>query len=123
MVLNRQGYDDLIMYLTQNLALFEKPGEIKPGAPTVIELIEDVIAENVIRICQQHPDLSTEQRSQIVREVDGIVYDLQEVLSSVTSHTVTVEQHAFIDEFAGLVKNLFDNAISCLLYTSPSPRD
>jgi|TARA_Y100000746_G_scaffold90972_1_gene77281 hypothetical protein len=100
------------MYLTQNLALFEKPGEIKPGAPTVIELIEDVIAENVIRICQQHPDLSTEQRSQIVREVDGIVYDLQEVLSSVTSHTVTVEQHAFIDEFAGLVKNLFDNAIS-----------
>ena len=45
MVLNRQGYDDLIMYLTQNLALFEKPGEIKPGAPTVIELIEDVIAE------------------------------------------------------------------------------
>jgi len=112
MVLNRQGYDDLIMYLTQNLALFEKPGEIKPGAPAVIELIEDVIAENVIRICQQHPDLSTEQRSQIVREVDGIVYDLQEVLSSVTSHTVTVEQHAFIDEFAGLVKNLFDNAIS-----------
>ncbi|KAF7769154.1 hypothetical protein PUND_a0235 [Pseudoalteromonas undina] len=112
MVLNRQGYDDLIMYLTQNLALFEKPGEIKPGAPTVIELIEDVIAENVIRICQQHPDLSTEQRSQIVREVDGIVYDLQEVLSSVTSHTVTVEQHAFIDEFAGLVKNLFDNAIN-----------
>ena len=112
MVLNRQGYDYLIMYLTQNLALFEKPGEIKPGAPTVIELIEDVIAENVIRICQQHPDLSTEQRSQIVREVDGIVYDLQEVLSSVTSHTVTVEQHAFIDEFAGLVKNLFDNAIN-----------
>ncbi|NWL15087.1 MULTISPECIES: DUF3802 family protein [unclassified Pseudoalteromonas] len=112
MVLNRQGYDDLIMYLTQNLALFEKAGEIKPGAPTVIELIEDVIAENVIRICQQHPDLSTEQRSQIVREVDGIVYDLQEVLSSVTSHTVTVEQHAFIDEFAGLVKNLFDNAIN-----------
>ncbi|URQ98817.1 DUF3802 family protein [Pseudoalteromonas sp. SCSIO 43095] len=112
MVLNRQGYDDLIMYLTQNLALFEKTGEIKPGAPTVIELIEDVIAENVIRICQQHPELSTEQRSQIVREVDGIVYDLQEVLSSVTSHTATVEQHAFIDEFAGLVKNLFDNAIS-----------
>jgi len=112
MVLNRQGYDDLIMYLTQNLALFEKPGEIKPGAPTVIELIEDVIAENVIRICQQHPDLSTEQRSQIVREVDGIVYDLQEVLSSITSQPVTVEQHEFIDEFASLIKNLFDSAVS-----------
>lgn len=112
MVLNKQGYDDLIMYLSQNLALFEKPGDIKPGAPTVIELIEDVVAENVMRICQQHPELTTEQRSEIVREVDGIVYDLQEVLSSVTSNTVTVEQQAFIDEFAGLVKNLFDNAIN-----------
>ena len=44
MVLNRQGYDDVIMYLTQNLALFEKPGEIKPGAPTVIELIEALLS-------------------------------------------------------------------------------
>tara|TARA_B100002049_G_C16045602_1_gene361029 strand:+ start:453 stop:800 length:348 start_codon:yes stop_codon:yes gene_type:complete len=111
MVLDRQGYDDLVMYLTQNLALFEKPGQIKPGAPTVLELIEDVIAENVMLLCEQHTELNTEQRSQIVREVDGIVYDLQEVLSSVTNQPVTVEQHAFIDEFAGLVKNLFDNAV------------
>ncbi len=112
MVLDRQGYDDLIMYLTQNLALFEKPGQIKPGAPTVIELIEDVIADNVMRICQQHKELNTEQRSLIVREVDGIVYDLQEVLSSVTNQPVTVEQRAFIDEFASLVKNLFDSAVA-----------
>lgn len=112
MVLDRQGYDDLIMYLTQNLALFEKPGEIKPGAPTVMELIEDIIAENVMLICEQHTKLNTEQRSQIVREVDGIVYDLQEVLSSITSQPVTVEQHQFIDEFASLIKNLFDSAVS-----------
>ncbi|AXV66573.1 MULTISPECIES: DUF3802 family protein [Pseudoalteromonas] len=112
MVLDRQGYDDLVMYLTQNLALFEKPGQIKPGAPTVLELIEDVIAENVMLLCEQHTELNTEQRSQIVREVDGIVYDLQEVLSSVTNQPVTVEQHAFIDEFAGLVKNLFDTAVA-----------
>ena len=112
MVLDRQGYDDLVMYLTQNLALFEKPGQIKPGAPTVLELIEDVIAENVMLLCEQHTELNTEQRSQIVREVDGIVYDLQEVLSSVTNQPVTVDQHAFIDEFAGLVKNLFDTAVA-----------
>jgi hypothetical protein len=112
MVLDRQGYDDLIMYLTQNLALFEKPGVIKPGAPTVMELIEDVIAENVMLICEQHTNLNTEQRSLIVREVDGIVYDLQEVLSSITSQPVTVEQHEFIDEFASLIKNLFDSAVS-----------
>ena len=112
MVTDQQGYDDLIMYLTQNLALFEKPGEIKPGAPTIMELIEDDIAENVMLLCEQHIELSTEQRGMIVREVDGIVYDLQEVLSSVTSKQVTIEQHAFIDEFAGLVKNLFDNAVA-----------
>jgi len=111
MVLDRQGYDDLIMYLTQNLALFEKPGDIKPGAPTVMELIEDVIAENVMLICEQHTELGTEQRSQIVREVDGIVYDLEEVLSSITTQPVTVEQHAFIDEFGSLVKNLFDGVV------------
>ncbi|MBQ4832592.1 DUF3802 family protein [Pseudoalteromonas sp. MMG010] len=112
MVLDRQGYDDLIMYLTQHLALFEKPGEIKANAPTVMELIEDVIAENVMRLCQQHTELNTEERALIVREVDGIVYDLQEVLSSIISQPVTVEQHAFIDEFAGLVKNLFDSALA-----------
>jgi tetrahydromethanopterin S-methyltransferase subunit B len=111
MVLDKQGYDELVMYLTQNLALFEKPGEIKPGAPKVMELIEDVIAENVIRICEQHTELTTEQRSLIVREVDGIVYDLQEVLSSVTEQRVTVEQREFIEEFAGLVKNMFDSAV------------
>jgi hypothetical protein len=111
MVVDKQGYDELVMYLTYNLALFEKPGEIKPGAPKVMELIEDVIAEHVIRICEQHTGLSTEQRSLIVREVDGIVYDLQEVLSSVVDQTVTQEQHQFIEEFAGLVKNLFDAAV------------
>ncbi|MCF2858921.1 DUF3802 family protein [Pseudoalteromonas sp. SMS1] len=111
MVLDKQGYDELVMYLTQNLALFEKPGVVKPNAPKVVELIEDVIAEHVIRLCEQHKGLSTEQRSLIVREVDGIVYDLQEVLSSVVDQRVTEEQQEFIEEFAGLVKNLFDSAI------------
>ncbi|WP_462157146.1 DUF3802 family protein [Pseudoalteromonas sp. GB56] len=114
MVLDREGYDDLIMHLTQNLALFEKPGVVEPNAPTVMELIEDVIAEHVMLICQQHTELDTDQRSQIVREVDGIVYDLQEVLSSVVNHPVTKEQREFIDEFAGLIKNLFDNAVANL---------
>lgn len=111
MVLDRQGYDELIMYLTQHLALFEKPGEVKPGAPKVMELIEDIIAEHVMTLCEQHTELDTDQRSQIVREVDGIVYDLQEVLSSVVNQPVTEEQREFIEEFSGLVKNLFDSAI------------
>ncbi|WP_105187975.1 DUF3802 family protein [Pseudoalteromonas sp. T1lg48] len=112
MVLEQPGYDELIMYLTQNLALFEKPGVVEANAPSVMALIEDVIAEHVMLLCQQHCELDTEQRGQIVREVDGIVYDLQEVLSRVLNQPVTREQRAFIDEFAGLVKNLFDNAIA-----------
>ncbi|PAJ72616.1 topoisomerase II [Pseudoalteromonas sp. NBT06-2] len=114
MVTDQQGYDDLIMYLTQHLSIFEKPGKVAPNAPRVITLIEDDIAEQIIALCQQHKGLDTDQRGEIVREVDGIVYDLQEVLSGVIHQPVTIEQHAFIDEFAGLVKNLFDSAIATL---------
>jgi hypothetical protein len=112
MVIDKQGYDELIMYLTEHLSLFEKPGEVRPGAPTVMALIEDDIAEQIINLCMQHEDLSVDDRSLIMREVDGIVYDLQEVLSGVINQPVTIEQHAFIDEFTGLVKNLFDSAVS-----------
>ena len=111
MVTDKQGYDELIMYLTQHLSIFEKPGKVASNAPTVISLIEDDIAEQIIAFCQQHTELDTDQRSEIVREVDGIVYDLQEVLCSVLNQPVTIEQHEFIDEFSGLVKNLFDSAI------------
>ncbi|MFY8352497.1 DUF3802 family protein [Pseudoalteromonas sp. SSM20] len=112
MVIDKHGYDELIMYLTEHLSLFEKSGEVRPGAPTVMALIEDDIAEQIINFCMQHEDLSVDDRSVIMREVDGIVYDLQEVLSGVVNQPVTIEQHAFIDEFAGLVKNLFDSAVS-----------
>lgn len=114
MVTNTQGYDDLIMYLTQHLSLFEKPGQVAPGAPTVISFIEDDIAEQIMIFCQQHKGLDTEQRSIIVREIDGIVYDLQEVLSGVINQPITIEQKEFIDEFACLVKNLFDSAVADL---------
>lgn len=112
MVIDQQGYDELIMYLTENLSLFEKQGVVQPGAPKVMALIEDNIAEQVIRFFMQHEDLSVDDRSVIMREVDGIVYDLQEVLSGVLNQPVTIEQHAFIDEFVGLVKNLFDSAVA-----------
>lgn len=59
MVTNQQGYDDLIMYLTQHLSIFEKPGEVAENAPSVITLIEDDIAEQIIVVCQQHTELDT----------------------------------------------------------------
>jgi len=47
----------------------------------------------------------------VIREVDAIVYDLEEILSGVVNNTVSNEQKAFIKEFALLIKNLFDTEI------------
>ena len=47
----------------------------------------------------------------IIREVDEIVYDLEEILSGIINNQVTEEQLNFIVEFAGLIKNLFDTEI------------
>lgn len=115
MVIDKQGYDHLIEYLAANLALFEQSGPSDSGAKTVMCLIEEHIADHIINLCMQHEELETNHRSMIIREVDGIVYDLQEVLSGVVDHPVTPEQAEFIEEFSGLVKNLFDSAIADLL--------
>ena len=50
-------------------------------------------------------------RLDIVRETDAIVYDLEEVLSKVLDTHPTPQQEAFINEFVGLVKNLFDERL------------
>lgn len=110
-VTNKEGYEHLIQYLTDNLGLFEVQGVPSPCGKTVIELIEDNIVDHIMNICQQHQGLEPNHRSIIVREVDGIVYDLEEILSGILEHQVTVDQEAFIAEFSGLIKNLFDTAI------------
>ena len=115
MVTNKEGYDHLIEYLTENLGLFEQKGNPSPCGRTVMELIEEHIVNHIMNLCSQHQELESNHRSIIVREVDGIVYDLEEILSGITEHTVTVEQEAFIQEFSGLIKNLFDSAIAELL--------
>ncbi|WP_199610599.1 DUF3802 family protein [Flocculibacter collagenilyticus] len=115
MVIDKAGYNHLIEYFTENLALFEKPGEPIANGKTVMCAIEDKIAANIINLCTQHDELEMNHRSLIIREVDGIVYDLQEILSSVINQPVTQEQLEFIEEFSGLVKNLFDSAIADLL--------
>jgi hypothetical protein len=114
-VTNKEGYEHLIQYLTDNLGLFEMQGAPSPCGQTVIELIEDNIVDHIMNICAQHQELEPNHRSIIVREVDGIVYDLEELLSGILEQSVTVEQASFIAEFAGLIKNLFDSAIVDLL--------
>jgi hypothetical protein len=110
MVTNAEGYNDLILFLTEHLAIF---GEQGPAVTelTIADYVTERVAESVMAVCQQHPQLDSDHRFSIIRESDSVVNDLEEVLSSVWHHQPTQEQCSFIDDFVGLIKNLFDSAI------------
>lgn len=114
MVTDKPGYEHLIQFLTENLSLFER-GAQAGQSKSLGELFEEAIAEQIIALCTHHTDLEINHRSQIIREVDGILYDFQEVLSSVIDKPATAQQAELIQEIALLVKNLFDNAIADLM--------
>jgi hypothetical protein len=111
MVTDTDGYIHIIEYLTEHLSLFENVTHAEFGADTVIAVIEQELSEQIIMVCAQNEQLSFNQRNTIIREVDAIVYDLEEILSGVINNPVSNEQQAFLKEFALLIKNLFDNAI------------
>lgn len=113
MVIDKPGYEHLIQFLTEHLNLFAEQGQVG-SAKTIGALLEEQIAEQIITLCTQHTELETNHRSLIIREVDGIMYDFQEILASVLDQPATAEQVALIREIALLIKNLFDNAIAAL---------
>lgn len=115
MVIDRPAYKELIDYLTSNLDVFKANQPIPQNAKTVEDLVELELGNQIILLCTQHDELETNHRSIIVREVDGIVYDIQQVLGDYWTQQATTEQQAFIIEFVGLVKNVFDSAIANLL--------
>ncbi len=115
MVTDKPGYEHLIQFVTEHLALFEQAGTQTRHNKTLAIIIEEQIAEQIIQLCTQHTELETIHRSQIIREVDGIMYDFQEVLASVLDKPATAEQIELINEVALLIKNLFDNEIAHLM--------
>ena len=115
MVLDKPAYLELIDYLSSNKEIFHSNGNAEFGAPTLEECMEEHIGGQIINLCTQHQELETNHRSIIVREVDGIVYDIQQVLSEYWGNPMEEHQIAFVTEFAGLVKNVFDSAIADLL--------
>ncbi len=115
MVTDKPGYEHLIQFLTEHLALFEQQGTPTSHHKTLGVIIEEQIAEQIIQLCLQHTELETIHRSQIIREVDGIMYDFQEVLASVIEKPATEEQIELINEVSLLIKNLFDTAIAHLM--------
>ena len=108
MIVETDGYIELIQYLTGQLPLFsDQSTQEKTADYTLRDLMEEKLSMSMMAVFEQN-ELSQEQRLDIVRETDAIVYDLEEVLSKVLDTHPTPEQEAFIDEFVGLVKNLFD---------------
>lgn len=112
MVTDKHGYVHLIQYLTEHLGLFETPDSQNVSDNTVMELFENQLSAQIILVCGQHPSLSFAERNTIIREVDAIVYDLEEILATVANHRATFEQARFITEFSILIKNLFDQEIA-----------
>lgn len=115
MVTDTEGYMYIIEYLTENLSLFENKLPSDKNTNTVMAVIEMELSEQIISVCSQNNALVASQRNAIIGEVDAILYDLEEVLSGVINNPVTDQQAIFINEFATLIKNLFDDEISALL--------
>jgi hypothetical protein len=115
MVTDKPAYDQLIDYLTTSKSLFLNTTPPPEGMPTIETLIEEEVSEQIIALCTQHQELETNHRAIIIREVDGIVYDIEQVLAECWHRPATEEQAKFIHEFAGLIKNIFDSAIAELL--------
>ena len=111
MVTDTDGYIQIIEYLTEHLSLFENSTAPAQANETVMSAIEVELCDQIISVCSQNKGLTFNQRNAIIREVDAIVYDLEEILSGVINNPVNPAQQAFIREFAGLIKNLFDSVI------------
>jgi len=115
MVTDTDGYIQIIEYLTEHLSLFESATATEQAsntsADTIIAVIEVELSEQIITVCSQNANLDFNQRNAIIREVDAILYDLEEIFSGVINNQASAGQKEFIKEFAGLIKNLFDSVI------------
>ncbi|KLV07177.1 topoisomerase II [Photobacterium aquae] len=111
MVVESEGYHALIEYFTEHLSLFEK-SDAEGCAETVEDVVTDMIATNLMAVFAQNPDLAKDFRFKLMQEADAVVEDLNEVLAGVWTRCPTNEQVVFLEDYIGLVKNLFDSAIS-----------
>jgi hypothetical protein len=111
MVVESEGYHALIEYFTEHLSLFEKANK-EACKETVEDVVTDMIATNLMAVFSQNPDLDADFRFKLMQEADAVVDDLSEVLAGAWRRSPTVEQISFLEDYIGLVKNLFDSAIS-----------
>ncbi|NTS78872.1 DUF3802 family protein [Catenovulum sp. SM1970] len=108
MVTESQAYIELISYFTENLDMFEQSSDSTLDK-TLRDLVEEHITEEMINFFGQHDELDSDTRMDVVREVDSIVTDLEEFLARRLEQKASPQQEAFIVEYSGLIKNLFDS--------------
>ncbi|WP_108649818.1 DUF3802 family protein [Dongshaea marina] len=111
MIIDTDGYHALIEYLVENLALFEQVSSEEGGLLTD-DYVTDMVANHVMAICEQNPQLETEVRFALMKEADRVVEELHEILSNIWNRQPTAEQQAFLSEFIDLIKNMFDAAVN-----------
>jgi len=92
MVVESSGYHALIEFLAENLALFESAQKEHSGEQTIEDIVMDLIATHIMAVFEQNPELESDVRFQLLKDAD--------------------QQIRFLEEYIGLVKNLFDTAIS-----------
>ncbi len=111
MVVETDGYLALIEHLTFNLDVFTKQSGTVLDE-TIEDAVTDMVASNIMAICEQNPNLNSDVRFQVLQEADAVVEDLGEVLAGVWSNKITSQQMEFLDEYIALMKNLFDAFVS-----------
>ncbi|OOF08637.1 hypothetical protein BZG79_11875 [Salinivibrio sp. MA427] len=92
MVVDSDGYQALIEHFAFNLTVFEQPGEAI-GDETIADIVHDLVASNIMTICEQNPGLSSALRFTILREADRVVEDMEEVLAGRWEQPVTAPRY------------------------------
>ncbi len=111
MVVETDGYLALIEHLSFNMDVFTRGGG-DTGKESVEDVVNDMVASNIMAVFEQNPELHSSVRFQLLKEADSVVEDLGEVLAGVWLKPATNDQIIFLDEYIALVKNLFDTAVA-----------
>jgi len=111
MITQSDGYHALIEFLGESLAVFEPIPQASQGGTSIKLYVRYRLIEEMALIFTQKKHLQQQEKIYIVQEFDSVLSDLGEVLGRLINHQIIEHQQAFINEYAGLVKNLFDTQL------------
>ncbi|CAH0525891.1 DUF3802 family protein [Vibrio hippocampi] len=111
MVVDTDGYQALIEHLAMNLDVFLSNPDANENE-SIEEVATDMVASNIMALFEQNPELHSSVRFKLLKEVDLVIQDLEEVLAGCWNRSASNQQIAFLEEYISLVKNLFDSAVA-----------